>query len=313
MTYMTINEQIKSHIEFLKSNGLEVDELKINAGFIRCMYRGKIGNRGELCYKTTQSQLNNGMLGLGTWCRCQDGVIKTFQTYGLPLKKQPEVNNVFSQNIERYEQTDVGLRRKSELFWEHSEHVGESDYLIRKGVGYYGIRFRNNEYGRVAVIPLRDIEGNLWSYQLLNSDGTKRVPKNVKVGGLFHPLQDIVNGQPIGLAESYVVAATCYELTGTPSVTAISSNNLEWVALLLRSKYPNSRIIVLGDNDRHLEENKGMQAACLVTKKLGVNCDMALPDFEGYPQGKNYTDWNDLVREKGWHIARDMLTNLIRS
>ena len=236
MTYMTINEQIKSHIEFLKSNDLEVDELKINAGFIRCMFRGKIGNRGELCYKTTQSQLNNGMLGLATWCRCQGGVINTFKTYGLPLTKNPEVNNMFSQNIEGYEQTDVGSRRKSGLFWEYSERVGESDYLRRKGVGYYGIRFRTNEYGKVAVIPLRDIDGNLCSYQLLNSDGTKRVPKNVKIGGLFHALQTFTNGQPIGLAESYVVAATCYELAGISSVTAISSSNLERVALLLRSK-----------------------------------------------------------------------------
>lgn len=312
MSYMTISQQINSHIEFLKSNSIEVDELKINAGFIRCKFRGQIGNRGEFCYKTTQSQLNNGMIGLATWCRCQGGEIKTFKTYGLPLTKDSK-SNMFSENIEGYEQTDSASRRKSELFWEYSEHTGESDYLRRKGVGYYGIRFRNNEYGKVAVIPLRDIHGNLWSYQLLNSDGAKRVPKNVKIGGLFHILQAFVNGQPIGIAESYVVAATCYELTGIPSVTAISSSNLVQVALLLRSKYPNSRIIVLADNDRHLEENKGFKVANLLTERLGGNCDIALPDFEGYPPARDYTDWNDLVREKGWHTARNMLTSLIRS
>jgi phage/plasmid primase-like uncharacterized protein len=312
MTYITINEQIKSHIEFLKSNDFEVNELKIDAGFIRCMFRGQIGNRGELCYKTTQSQLNNGMTGLATWCRCQGGVIKTFKTYGLRPTRHSEVNNAFVQNIEGYEQADTAVRRRSELFWEYSERVGESDYLKRKGVGYYGIRFRNNAYGQVAVVPLCDGDNRFWSYQLLNADGTKRVPKNIKISGLFHVLQPFINGQPIALAESYVVAATYYETMGLPAVTAISSSNLERVAMILRDKYPNSRIVVLADNDRHLEVNKGVQAACLVKTRLGNNCTLAVPNLEGFPATSDYSDWNDLVREKGHLVVRNMLTEIIR-
>jgi putative DNA primase/helicase len=198
------------------------------------------------------------------------------------------------------------------LFWEYSDRTGESDYLRRKWVGYYGIRFRHNDYGRVAVIPLRDVDGKLWSYQLLNADGTKRVPKNVRVSGLFHILQPFVNGQSISLAESYVVAATCYETMGLPAVTAISSSNLERVAMILRNKYPNSRIIILADNDRHLEQNKGVQAACAARDRLGANCAVAIPDFEGFPATNDYSDWNDLVREKGNQAVRNILTGIIR-
>ncbi len=190
--------------------------------------------------------------------------------------------------------------------------MGESDYLRRKGVGYYGIRFRNNVYGRVAVVPLRDAEGKLWSYQLLNSDGTKRVPKNVRVSGLFHVLQPFVNGQPIGLAESYVVAGTFYETIGLPAVTAISSSNLEQVAKILSNKNPNSRIIILADNDRHLDQNKGIQAAYAVQDSLVGNCTIAVPDFEGFPPTCDYSDWNDLVREKGHQAVRVKLTGIIR-
>jgi hypothetical protein len=70
MSYMTMKEQIRSHLNFLVSNGLDISELKINSGFIRCRSVGQDDGRGELSYKTTQSVLNNGMIGLATWCRC---------------------------------------------------------------------------------------------------------------------------------------------------------------------------------------------------------------------------------------------------
>ncbi|MEX2364625.1 MAG: toprim domain-containing protein [Balneolaceae bacterium] len=263
-----------------------------------------------MSYKTTQSILNNGMIGLATWCRCQGGLIQTYKTYG--SRENAGISEMLPLSGQAEEQGDIESVRKSELFWEYSDRVGESDYLRRKGVGYYGIRFRNNAYGRVVVIPLRDGAGRLWSYQLLNADGTKRVPKNVRVSGLFHVLQPFVNGQSIGLAESYVVAATYYETMGLPAVTAISSSNLERVVMILRNKYPNSRIIILADNDRHLEQNKGVQAACEARDRLKENCTVAIPDFEGFPAASDYSDWNDLVREKGHQAVRNILTGIIR-
>jgi hypothetical protein len=310
MSYMSMKEQIGSHINFLVSNGLEASELKINSGFIRCGSIGEDNGRGELSYKTTQSILNNGMIGLATWCRCQEGVVKTHKTYGSPESASTNRMILIEGNMEK--PGDAESAKKSELFWEYSDRIGEADYLRRKGVGYYGIRFRNNTYGRVAVIPLRDADGKLWSYQLLNADGTKRVPKNIRVSGLFHILQPFVNGQPIGLAESYVVAATCYEAMGLSAVTAISSNNLECVAMVLRNKYPNSPIVVLADNDRHLEENKGVRAAEAVRDRLGENCTIAVPDFERFPATSDYSDWNDLVREIGYQEVRNILTGIIR-
>lgn len=310
MSYMTIKEQIRSHLYFLTSNGLDVSELKINSGFIRCRSVGQDDGRGELSYKTTQTILKNGMIGLATWCRCPGGIFKTHKTYG--SSTSANINEMLLLHGEVQEPGDAESARKSELFWEYSDRVGESDYLRRKEVGYYGIRFRNNAYGRVAIIPLRDADGRLWSYQLLNADGTKRVPKNIKVSGLFHILQPFVNGQPIGLAESYVVAATFYETMGLPAVTAISSSNLEQVAMILRNKYQNSRIIILADNDRHLGQNAGVKAAYAARDRLGENCTVAIPNFEELPATNDYSDWNDLVREKGHRVVRNILTEIIR-
>lgn len=278
MAYMTFEEQIVSHLEFLKREGFDIDHLKIDEGFIRCP--------DELCYKTTRTVLRNGLLGLMTWCRCKKGERKTHKTYG-------------------------SHENQAEQFWRQSDPIGESDYLNSKSVGSYGIRFRNNSFGRVAVIPMYDYLGQLRSYQLLNPDGTKRFPKNTRVKGLIHTLKPFVNGNPYGLAESYVTAATCYELTGIPTATVFSTSNLLPAANLLKSSFPSSPLIIFADNDRHLKENKGIQAAREVLKERKESCTLAIPDFSGYPTVRQYTDWNDLLREKGYERTKEMIAKAI--
>src|ERR1700675_3863931 len=104
MSYMTMKMQIKSHLNFLVSNGLDVSELKINSGFIRCRSIGQDDSRGELSYKVTQSILNNGMIGLATWCRCQGGTVKTHKTYG--CSENADISGILSMNGQIEEQGD---------------------------------------------------------------------------------------------------------------------------------------------------------------------------------------------------------------
>ncbi|CDZ80202.1 hypothetical protein BN1013_00708 [Candidatus Rubidus massiliensis] len=83
MPYKTYAEQMLSHLEFLHSKGFDVDELHVDDGFVRCHADGDSRGRGELVYKTTTSHLDNGLVGLGTWCRLTGGEQESFQTYGL--------------------------------------------------------------------------------------------------------------------------------------------------------------------------------------------------------------------------------------
>jgi phage/plasmid primase-like uncharacterized protein len=83
----------------------------------------------------------------------------------------------------------VNLQKKSCFigFWNYSSTQGRSEYLERKDVGYYGIRFRSDEkYGDVAIVPMLDEKGRIWSYQILNSNGTKRQPNETRAEGLLH-------------------------------------------------------------------------------------------------------------------------------
>lgn len=307
MSYMTMEQQIASHYAFLKEQNFAIETLNIDGGFVRCCASGQAFGRGEFCYQTQKNQLRNGMVGLATWCRGEGGQIKTHKTYGRASSEfsMNEDKNVPSKKLEEV--------RKAEIFWQMSDEIGEAEYLLKKGVGFYGIRFRCTDYGKIAVIPLRDINGKFLSYQLINPDGSKRFAKDVGIGGLLHMLQRPINGLTIGLAESYVTAASCFEVTGMAMVTAFSSDNLKSIGLELRKFFPQSPLIVFGDDDRHLQVNKGRCAAFTTQEALGAGCKVVIPDFEGYPISREFSDWNDYVREKGVKFTREAIQNALKT
>lgn len=305
MAYQTYNEQVIEHIKFLHEEGLDVNELEIGTkDFVRCREIGQTSGRGEFAYTTKQNSLRDGRVGFVTICRGRNGrVIKS--TYGVaaevnehaPIILNPPISDQIKGELQKHEMA----AKKAYGFWMHSNSTGTSDYLDSKKVGYYGIRFRNNKYGKIAVVPMRDIDGRLWSYQLLNPKTDPTVKNKIfatdsRTKDLFHFLKPIVDGQPFGIAESYVTAATCLELTGLSMVCVFSSNNLKACSLILRKRYPNSKIILFADNDRHLAENKGVLKAQAAQAALKENVEIAIPDFVNIASSKDASDWNDLVR-----------------
>ena len=303
MGYITFGQQIAQHLQFLQKVGLEITALTIDAPeFIRSRANGKQG-RGEYAYKTVSRKLDNGMTGLLTWCRSESGKIDTYKTYGYPQiedSNQREASSGLSHNVFQpiTEKTDLDLE-KIQKFWEFSSHNGESDYLRRKKVRAYRLRFRENQYGRVGVVPMKDAHGELRGYQILNPDGSKVFAKGMKRMGLFHQLTELSDKRPIGVAEGYATAATCLDLIGMPMIAAFTSDNLGEVTATLHGLYPNSPIVIFADNDRHLSENKGVISANEAFVRIGRNAVVLTPSFDGYPATHDYTDWNDLLREVG--------------
>lgn len=309
MSYMTMEEQIASHLKFLAEHHFVVKELHIDQGVIRCNTIGETSGRGELCYQTKTTQLNRGLIGLATWIRGKGGQVKIHKTYGIICPNSYGQSSYVKDLLMPIDKSEAV--EKATVFWKMSDQVGEAAYLLRKGVGYYGIRFRHTNYGKIAVIPMKDIAGKLWSYQLINADGSKKFAKNVEIKSLLHMLHTPIDGFPIGLTESYVTAATCFELTGMAMVTAFSANNLKPVGVALKNRFPNNRIIIFGDNDRHLHENKGKLAAYESREELGSICQVVIPEFEGYPASREFSDWNDFVRERGLKETREMIKKVL--
>ena len=306
MGYMTFEQQQVKHLQFLQEAGLEVASLIIDSPeFIRCRKTGEIG-RGESTYKTVSRILNNGMIGLMTWRRSEGQEVAIYKTYGwLCNSNNTETNRSDVPSKTAYQvltKGDIPFQSnlaRIQTFWELSSRYGVSDYLRRKGVGSYRIRFRDNKYGKVAVVPAENIQGLLCGYQMLNANGDKLFAKDMQLKGVFHWLNMLTDDSAIGIAESYVTAATCLEVTCMPMVTAFSGYNLEHVAMALKNRYPNNPLVIFADNDVHLKENKGVISALNALNRATRGSIMLTPKFSRGFEGPSYSDWNDLVRVSG--------------
>jgi phage/plasmid primase-like uncharacterized protein len=306
-------QQVAEHVAFLRACGLDVDDLQLQpktGPFVACREIGSASNEKTLAYKTFMNPMNNGGCGLVTIARLKDRSQKKFATHGYSSAGTSHDNPLVKEGFNTQNDLELqyeGAAKKARGLWGYSLASGRSDYLERKRVGSYGIRFRSNDkYGNVAIVPLRDIHGVLWSYQFLNKDGTKPLAENARAKGLFHVLTGIVDGKPIGIAESYVTAATCYELSGVSCVAAFGCDNFQVVSCTLREHYPLSPIIIFADNDRHKVENPGMtkakKAACAISNTYVVE-----PDFGDTLPSKDTSDWNDLMLLIGVEAARQQL------
>ena len=337
MPYKTYDELKNEHLNYLQLKGLKIKEILVDSKvWIRCRNaviegmsnQGKEGlshRDGDCVYRTSTFKMENGLCGMITNYRIGSEK-ETYKTYGewgnnsnkeqdLPKEKELglEVVGSIDDVLAGHERT----ARSTFGFWINSSTSGASDYLARKQVGSYGLRFRSTpQYGNVAVVPMRDSTGKLWSYQILNSDGSKRMAAGGRTTGLYHllrPFKTSVSSTPevIGLAEGYATAATCLELSGIPVACAFSSENLVAVTEALLELFSSANLIVFADNDRHLPTNTGLNHALEAQQLSPSRVIIATPNFGSLPPAKDASDWNDLVRILGVEEAKRQLQKQI--
>jgi putative DNA primase/helicase len=174
-------------------------------------------------------------------------------------------------------------------------------YLAARGVKAYGdVRQRT---GRL-VVPLRDVEGQLHSLQLIASDGTKRFLSGGRVEGCFCSLCAEEDG-PLVIAEGYATAASVHEATAYATVAAMNCGNLLPVAKAIRAKWPSRDIIVAADNDAWTDANPGVTKATEAAKLIGAK--LAVPEF--VDETTKPTDFNDLHRLEGLEAVKKQLAS----
>ena len=170
--------------------------------------------------------------------------------------------------------------------WNSFSETGSSPYLVTKKVEAFGVQFE----GDVLVVPLRDIEGKLWSLQFIHASGTKRFLPGGRKKGCFHLIGTIELGKPIYVTEGYATGASVHMAIQQSVVVAFDAGNLEPVIADLRHAYPKSQIIIAGDDDRWGNTNTGREKAGDVAQQY--NCLLAHPCFQN--TGSKPTDFNDL-------------------
>ncbi|VEB68137.1 DNA primase TraC [Providencia rustigianii] len=172
---------------------------------------------------------------------------------------------------------------------------GESDYLKAK-------RFDSTTVTLLAdgslIIPLLDGNGTITGAQTIKPNGDKRLLLDSAKNGSYYPVNEPVNVSTVIIAEGLATAMTCHLLNPEAhTVAAIDAGNLIHVAKVMRTKYPDSQIIIAGDNDiKPDQSNTGKLAAEKAAK--AVNGIAVLPPTE------DKADWDDYRLSHGIEAAR---------
>jgi putative DNA primase/helicase len=181
--------------------------------------------------------------------------------HGLLFPRRSLVINVDSQR----ERVDIWAGQETRRFWADVPKP-RPDHL----------HFFHVRQGDV-VVPLRDVTGKLWALQTINHLGTKLFPKFGRKSGNFHLIDPYPQPDPpvVAVAEGYATAASVHEATGWPVAVALDLGNMARVAPLLRMMFPDSQLILCGDDDPDTPDNPGRTKTEALAASL--RCAVAFP------------------------------------
>ena len=202
----------------------------------------------------------------------------------LAFKKQCEISRVDQAKEKRAVQQQMA--EKAAYIWQHATiatNQHQHPYLVKKGIQPHHVRL----YKGALTVPLYNSQGELINLQFITDDGTKRFLKGGRKKGCFWWLGVITD--IVLIAEGFATAASLHESTGHRVVIAFDASNLETTSRIVRVRYPDSEIIVCGDND---DSGTGQTAARAAA--LAVGGKYILPPVVG-------TDFNDVL-SGGTHV-----------
>jgi len=161
--------------------------------------------------------------------------------------------------------------------------------------------------GRVLIVPVWRGEV-LSTLELIDEHGRKSsLAGGAKKGGYWMTRPSSLNGEtasPILIGEGMATVLSAHRATGWFAAAALSSGNLSEVAGILRERFADGGLIVLGDLG-HGEES-ARQAAKHVAAQL------ALPVFAPHAliEGSRPTDFNDMAVLSGSAAVRRLLRDV---
>jgi putative DNA primase/helicase len=176
-------------------------------------------------------------------------------------------------------------------------------YLAGREVQPHGLRV----HGTSLVMPLYDMDGELWSVQFITSHGDKKFLPEGRVAGCFYPMGKS-NGTTV-ICEGFATGASIREATDLAVLVAHSAGNLKAVAEALRAKHPDERILIAADDDWQTDGNPGLTKAGEAAQAAGAT--VVVPQFPERFEG--LTDFNDLHREFGLEHVKAIFAPLVAS
>ena len=199
------------------------------------------------------------------------------------MKKAQQEAEIEQRNV----QEDTSSR--AENLWNNASETSDHPYLSKKKILSHGLR----DYKGCLVIPLKDVDGKLWSLQFITENSEKRFLNGGKKKGCYFLIGTLAENAFV--CEGYATGATVYECTGEPVVVAFDSGNLKSVVQAIHEKYPKLKIAICADNDCYNNVNAGLEKA--KEAALIANAPVFVPKFKDV--SSKPTDFNDLFILEG--------------
>lgn len=165
----------------------------------------------------------------------------------------------------------------------------------------------------MLFIPSYDAGGAITGGQQITFNGGKYFIKGSRKKGSYHPIGKI--SEPTGylfICEGWATALRVHWCTGIPTVAAFDTSNLRNVATIMRSKYPDAKIVLIADNDRFSTvgdiENPGVHFATMAANE--VDGRVIFPLFSSGDCDK--TDFDDLAQLYGEDEVRRQIRDQLR-
>ena len=257
---------------------------------------------------TWRSVKAGGGVGIGTLLRLAKShgfeLPKAGQT---PTKPSPdalaqrELERKLAQETERgrIDAAHAVAASVAATMWSAASEAGSSTYLERKGVQPYGVRFSSDCW---LLVPMRDTAGKLWNVQRIapekptNGSPDKLFLKGGRKSGLCHWLTRC-DGDKDALAvilicEGFATGASLHQATGHAVAAAFDAGNLLSVAKALRQSYPDTCLVLCGDDDLQTFATKGHNPG----RDKATAAARAVSGLAVFPQGlpDGGSDFNDL-------------------
>lgn len=180
---------------------------------------------------------------------------------------------------------------KARAIWKSAQPApADHPYLVRKGIQPHGARIHHG----ALILPVEDFTDALTSLQFIATDGSKRLLYGGRKRGCFIR---VTGNMPVAsrviLCEGWATGCTLAEDGPTALVLAsIDAGNLQPVAVAIHVRWPNTELVIAGDDDRLRLGNPGATQAQAAAVAAGAL--LALPRW---PTGApiDLTDFNDLA------------------
>jgi putative DNA primase/helicase len=156
--------------------------------------------------------------------------------------------------------------------WMAASPCTQHEYLTRKGIQPHGAKIEGDK----LLIAMRDTSGMLHSLQTIAPDGIKMFMSGGRIKGCYFAIGKLKGA--LIVCEGFATGASIHECTGHAVAVAFNAGNLEAVAIALRSKYPDLKIIIAADDDHQTSGNPGLTKANAAVK--AAYASLAVPVFK---------------------------------